>query len=124
MTEKLQISPEAQQTLIRLQTFQQTAQAIAMQKESLTIQKLEYEKALEELGKTKHEDVYKAVGPILIKSTKKDLDKELNEKKETIELRIKSLQKQENRLREKLKESQEKLEGILKGQEKTKATAE
>ena len=49
--------------------------------------------------------------------------KELNEKKETIELRLKSLQKQEKRLKEKLKESQEKFEEIMKEQEKPKITA-
>jgi prefoldin beta subunit len=99
-------------------------QTVLIQKESLNMQNMEIEKALEELKKTEHEDVYKAVGPILIKSTKKDLDKELTERKETIDLRLKSLQKQENRLKDKLKESQEKFEEILRGQEKAKPAAE
>jgi prefoldin beta subunit len=118
---EIRLSPEAQQILMELQTFQQQMQTVLMQKESLSIQNMEIEKALEELGKNEHDDVYKAIGPILIKSTKKDLTKELNEKKETIDLRIKSLQKQEARLKDKLKESQEKFEEIFKGQEKTAA---
>ena len=121
---EIKISPEAQKTLIELQTFQQQMQTVLLQKESLNMQNMEIDKALEELNKTGHDDVYKAVGPILIKSTKKELDKELSERKETIELRLKSLQKQENRLKEKLKESQEKFEEILKEQEKPKVTAE
>ena len=121
---EIKLSPEAQHILIELQTFQQQMQTVLLQKESLSIQNMEIDKALEELKKTEHNDVYKAVGPILIKSTKKELSKELNEKKETIELRLKSLQKQENRLKEKLKESQEKFEEILKEQEKPKVTAE
>ena len=120
----IKLSPEAQQVLIELQTFQQQMQTVLIQKESLSIQSMEIDKALEELEKTKHNDVFKAIGPILIKSTKKDLTKELNEKKETIDLRLKSLQKQENRVKEKLKESQEKFEGIMKKQEESEATAE
>jgi len=120
---EIKISPEAQKTLIELQTFQQQMQTVLLQRESLNMQNMEIDKALEELNKTEHDDVYKAVGPILIKSTKKELSKELNEKKETIELRLKSLQKQEKRLKEKLKESQETFEEIMKEQEKPKITA-
>jgi chaperonin cofactor prefoldin len=39
------------------------------------------------------------------------------DKKETLDIRLKSLQKQEMRLKEKMKESQEKFEEILKGQQ-------
>ncbi|NIM47376.1 MAG: prefoldin subunit beta [Candidatus Aenigmarchaeota archaeon] len=120
---EIKISPEAQKILIELQTFQQQMQTVLIQKEGLNMQNMEIDKALEELNKTKHDDVYKAVGPILIKSTKNELSKELSEKKETIELRLKSLQKQENRVKERLKESQEKFEEILKKQEGSKTTA-
>ncbi|MEM5778727.1 MAG: prefoldin subunit beta [Candidatus Aenigmatarchaeota archaeon] len=116
---EIKLTPEAQQMLIELQTFQQQMQTILFQKESLNVQNLEIEKALDELKKATTEDVYKAVGPILIKSTKKELEKELTEKKETIDLRLKSLQKQEERIKEKLKESQEKFEEFLKSQEKS-----
>jgi prefoldin beta subunit len=111
---EIKITPEAQQILINLQTFQQQMQTVLIQKESLNLQSVEIEKALEELKKATTEDVYKAVGPILIKSTKKDLEEELGEKKETLDLRLKSLQKQEERLKDRLKESQEKFEEFLK----------
>jgi len=119
--DKIKITPETQQILMELQAYQQQMQTVLIQKETLNIQNMEIDKALEELGKIKDEDVFKAVGPILIKSDKEKLKKELSEKKETIDLRLKSLQKQENRMKEKLEESQKKLEEILKGQEK-KAT--
>ena len=121
---EIELTPETQQILIELQTFQQQVQTVLIQKESLNLQNIEIDKALEELKKVINEDVYKAVGPILIKSNKKDLEIELNEKKETIGLRLKSLQKQEDRLKEKLKESQQKFEEVLKKQgkpEKVKA---
>lgn len=115
---EMKLTLEAQQILIELQTYQQQTQTVLIQKESLNIQNMEIDKALEELGKTTTTDVYKIVGPILIKSNKKDLEKELNEKKETVELRLKSLKRQEDRLREKLKESQEKFEKIFREQGK------
>jgi prefoldin beta subunit len=122
---EIRLTPEAQQILIDLQAFQQQMQTVLIQKESLNIQSMEIDKALEELKKATTEDVYKAVGPILIKSTRKDLEKELNEKKETIDLRLKSLQKQDDRIKEKLKDYQEKFEHMLREQEKPeKTTAE
>jgi prefoldin beta subunit len=121
---ELKLTPETQQILIELQTFQQQMQTVLMQKESLNIQNMELDKALEELKKATTEDVYKAVGPILIKSTKKDLEKELSEKKETIELRLKSLQKQEDRIKEKLKDVQGKFEDFLKSSQDKPEVAE
>lgn len=111
----IKITPEAQQIFLELQAFQQQMQTVLIQKESLNIQNMEIDKALEELSKVKNEDVFKAVGPILIKSEKGKLKKELEERKETIGLRLKSLQKQENRLKSKLEEDQKKLEEILRG---------
>ncbi len=113
---KVVLPPAAQQLLAQFQTFQQQYQAVAVQKEALAAQKIELEKALEELVKVKeNEDVYKAVGPILVKSTKAALKKELEEKKETTDLRLGSLEKQEGKLREKLKEGQDKLQALLGG---------
>ena len=123
MTE-IRLSPETQEILIELQTFQQQTQTVLIQKESLNIQNMEIDRALEELKKTTNEDAYKAVGPILVKSTKKDLEKDLIERKETIDLRLKSLQKQEDRLKEKMKQTQERFEEILKDQNKPKMDAE
>ena len=111
----VKLTPEAQQMLIRHQTFQQQLQTIMLQKESISGQSVELEMALTELKKADaKEEVYKAVGSILIKSTKSELEKELREKKETIEVRLKTLDAHENKLREKMKQNQEKLEAILK----------
>src|SRR3989344_3148867 len=115
-TQTITLPPEAQQLLVQMQTFQHQYQTINMQREALSMQKIESEKALEELKKAKDkEDVFKIVGPVLVKSTKSELIKELGEKKETGELRLKSLEKQEERIREKLEEIQKKLEEYLKG---------
>jgi len=114
---EIALPPAAQQLLVQMQAFQQQYQGIAVQKEAMSLQKLEFEKALEELGKAKDNgDVYKAVGPVLVKSTKSVLTKELGERKETIDLRLKALDKQEEKLKEKLQEIQGKLEAMFKGQ--------
>jgi prefoldin beta subunit len=110
----ISLPPETQQTLMQLQTFQQQLEMVLLQKNSLTVQKTEIEKALEELEKTEEgKDVFKIVGPILVKTTKENLISELKEKLESIELRLKSLEKQEEKLREKIKEKQEKLKVFL-----------
>jgi len=111
---ELNLTPETQQILLEMQTFQQQMQTVLMQKERLGVQGTELEEALVELKKSSGEEVYKAVGPILIKSTKTELETELSEKKESVELRLKSLQKQEERLKDKLKEVQGKFEDFLK----------
>ncbi|HLE07540.1 MAG TPA: prefoldin subunit beta [archaeon] len=115
-TQTITLPPEAQQLLVQMQTFQHQYQTINVQREALSMQKIESEKALEELKKAKDkEEVFKIVGPVLVKSTKSELIKELGEKKETAELRLKSLEKQEEMLRKKLEENQKKLEGLFKG---------
>jgi prefoldin beta subunit len=108
------LPPEAQQMLMQLQGFRQQMQAIAVQKEGMQIQKMENDKALEELEKMKEsEEVFKAVGPILVKSTKKDMKKELQERNETIGVRIKSLDKQETLAKDKTMELQVNLQKML-----------
>src|SRR3989338_5803963 len=115
-TQTITLPAEAQQLIVQMQAFQQQYQTLNMQREALSMQKIESEKALEELKKTKDkEDVFKIVGPVLVKSTKADLVKELSDKKEMTEMRLKNVDKQEEKLREKLKETQEKLEGMFKG---------
>ena len=110
----IEMSPEAQKYLMELQTIQAQLQNIAIQKETFTIQNIEIDKALEELEKADdNEDVFKAVGPVLIKTKKADMVTELKEKKETAEVRLKSLDKQENELQGKIQEGQQKLQELL-----------
>lgn len=111
---EISLPPEAQQILAQLQTFQQQIQATLIQKDSLNLQKIEIEKALEALEKVKeNENVYKIVGPVLIKTEKSEVEKEFKEKLEDIEIKIKSLEKLLKKLEEKIKEKQEKLRSFL-----------
>jgi prefoldin beta subunit len=48
------------------------------------------------------EDVYKIIGQVMIKSKKSVVEKELQHKKDIIELRIKSIEKQEDLIKSQL----------------------
>jgi prefoldin beta subunit len=58
--------------------------------------------------------VYKHAGSILIKSTKKELIDELEERKELTKTRSTVLEKQEGRLKETLKEQEAKISEMMK----------
>src|SRR3989344_716040 len=75
---------------------------VSGQKQQFQFQDKTLEKAIEELSKTKEEKVYKAVGNILILSPVKEVQKELKDQKETIEVIVKTLEKQEEQLMDSL----------------------
>ena len=78
MSSNQQIPPMVQEQLAKLQQTQQNFQSILMQKQQLESEKLETEKALEELKKASDDElVFKHAGTIMIKSTKRILLKNL-----------------------------------------------
>ena len=89
----------------QLQMMEQSINTFLMQKQQLQAQLIEMDSALKELKNT--ENAYKIVGNIMIKSKKEDLEKDLTSKKEAIELRIKTLEKQETQMKDKSKTLQE-----------------
>ena len=83
MSSNQQLPPFVQEQLAKFQQTQQNFQSILMQKQQLESEKLETEKALEELKKTGDDElVFKHAGTIMIKSNKKDLVEELEEQVE------------------------------------------
>jgi|FaiFalDrversion2_1042247.scaffolds.fasta_scaffold00504_3 prefoldin beta subunit len=109
-----ELSDEAKELLLQFQSYQQQLQNILIQKETLKLQEIEVEKALEELNATKQTSAYKIVGNIMLSKSVEDLKKELNESKEELSLRIKSIESVELKIKEKLKELQNKLKDIIK----------
>ena len=104
---------ETKNLIGQFQNCQQQLQSILIQKESLKLQNIEIERALEELNSTTQKTAYKITGQIMINKPVDELKKELNETKENIELRIKSLEKTEERVNNKLKELQSKLKEVI-----------
>jgi prefoldin beta subunit len=114
--EEAELPPQVQEQLVRLQQLQQTLQSVAGQKQQLELELNETDKALAELEKSTDETpVYKSVGSILVKSNRQTLLGELKERKELLATRVTVLGKQEDRTRERLKETQEKLQERLQG---------
>ena len=115
MSQNQQIPPMVQEQLSKLQQTQQNLQMIMAQKQQLELDQLETEKALVELNKANDDDaVFKHAGTILIKSNKKDLVEELEEKKELAKTKASLLAKQEERLKTGLKEQETKIQEMIK----------
>ncbi|MDR1954364.1 MAG: prefoldin subunit beta, partial [Candidatus Methanoplasma sp.] len=95
------ISPQLQNQIVQFQQTQQQLQAVSTQKLQMEAQKKEMERTSEELAKATG-DVYKSSGSLLIKVDDKNQAKAvLDDSIETMEVRIKSLERQEKALREK-----------------------
>ncbi len=110
-----QMPPWLQEQLMKMQQSQQNLQAIMQQTQQIEMEKIETDKSLEELRKASDEDmVYKHAGSILIKSTKKELIDELEERIELTKTRSTVLEKQEGRLKETLKEQEAKISEMMK----------
>ena len=115
MSQNQQIPPMVQEQISKLQQTQQNLQMIMAQKQQLELDQLETEKALVELNKANDDDaVFKHAGTILIKSNKKDLVEELEEKKELAKTKASLLAKQEERLKTGLKEQETKIQEMIK----------
>ena len=110
-----QMPPWLQEQIMKLQQSQQNLQSIMTQRQHLEMEKAETEKALEELKKSADTDsVFKQAGTVLIKSDKKTLVDELEEKVELSKTRSTVLEKQEVRVKESLKEQEAKITEMMK----------
>ena len=115
MSSGQQIPPWLQEQLMKMQQSQQSLQSIHLQKQQLEMEQIEADKALEELKKASDDNtVYKHAGSILIKSNKTDLIAELEETKELAKTRSIVLSKQEERVKESIKEQESKINEMVK----------
>ena len=97
------ISPKLQNQIAQFQQVQQQLQQILNQKFRMEAQLKEMDLTIDELKKTPEDSpVYKNAGALMIKvSDREGLLKEIEDDKETTEVRVKSLDRQEKMLREK-----------------------
>ena len=109
-----QMPPWLQEQIGKMQQSQQNLQSILMQKQQVEMENAESDRALEELKKAADGDqVFKYAGSILIKSDKKSLIDELEEKKELSKTKTTVLAKQEERLKTSLQEQEQKIQEML-----------
>jgi len=111
-----EIPPWLREQLARLEQLQQNLQSVSLQKQQVEAELSETEKALEELNKSPESDqIYKYAGSLLLKVTRENIVKELEEKKEVANTRNLVLTKQENRIKENANELQSKIQESLRG---------
>ena len=94
----MDVSKETEQKIGQLQMFEQGLQNFLGQKQQFQVQLVEVESALSELDNT--DKAYKIVGNIMVETDKNELKSELQSKKEMLELRIRTMEKQETQVRE------------------------
>ena len=91
--------------IAQLQLLQQNLQNLLLQKQQLQNKSLEVESALHEIKTS--EKCYKILGHIMVAAPKDALSKELNEKKEINNLRLKNCRSQEEKLKKSIEDTQE-----------------
>ncbi len=101
-------SPKIQQ----LQLLQQNLQHILSQKQQLESQLVELDSALSELRLS--EKAYKVVGKIMISMPPKELQEDLQQKKESLHIRLNNFSKQEEKLNENIEKTQQEVLQELK----------
>lgn len=103
-------NPE-QEKIRQLQLSEQKLQNLLMQKQQFQVQLNDVDSASAELKNSKQS--YKIIGTVMVKKESAELEKELEEKRKIVELRIKSLEKQEDNIRQKAKQLQEEVLGNM-----------
>ena len=84
---------------------------LSAQKQQLQMQAEVYKASLEELKDTKEKTVMKVVGNLIVNKDKKEMEKEIKDKVESIELRVKTMDKQEELTMKKLTALKSQIEG-------------
>ncbi len=112
-----EISPQLQNQIAQYQQLQQQLQLLAQQRLQLEAKLREIDGTLEELNKlTGDTQVYKSIGMLLVRQDDREsLKKELEDHKETLTVRVKSIQKQEKSLSERYDQLGEKIQVALGG---------
>lgn len=110
-----EISPQLQNQIAQYQQLQNQLQVLASQRVQLEAKLREIEGTLEELTKVADgTPVYKSIGMLLVRQDDREaLKKELEEHKETLTIRVKSLQKQEKALSQRYEDLAGKIQSAL-----------
>ncbi|RMD57570.1 prefoldin subunit beta [Candidatus Woesearchaeota archaeon] len=107
------MNQDAREQVQRLQLIEQNLQALSGQKQRFQAQLYEIESAMREVDLT--EKAYKIIGGIMVATEKDKLKGELSEKQELLKLRIQTLEKQEQQLKERAKKLRESVVEKSKG---------
>ncbi len=112
-----ELPPHIQNQLAQMQELQRQASMVMQQRQQLELGVRELDRTIDALGKTAEDaPIYRSVGNLLIRTKDKGvLESELKDEKETAEVRLETVKRQENRLKERLTSLQKELEAALGG---------
>ncbi len=104
-----------QNDLRQFQRLQQDLSTVAQQRLQMDLKLRETSRTLEEVQKLPEEaTVYRPIGGLLVKAKgRKEVEDLLSEEKETLEIRVKSIERQENHLKDRYNEMQKQLSEAL-----------
>lgn len=91
-----------------MQMLEQNFQSLLMQKQAFTLELNETKAALKEL-ESAGDEVFKIIGQLMIKSDKKKMKDDLLNKEKILDLRMKTIEKQEGSMAEQLDSLREEL---------------
>ncbi|MDQ1371518.1 MAG: prefoldin beta subunit [Candidatus Thermoplasmatota archaeon] len=111
------IPPKVQNQIAQFQQLTQQIQMITTQKIQLEAQAKELDRTVQELEKSPEDSaVFKNVGTLLVQvKDRQGLMTELKEQKETTEVRVKTLERQDKHLRERHQSLQSQITQALQG---------
>jgi prefoldin beta subunit len=94
------MAEDIQEKINQIQIIQANLQNFSNQRQQFQIQQTEIESAIAEMEKSGQ--TYKIIGNVMVLVNKDDLKKELEDKKQMLDVRIGSIEKQESKLKEKV----------------------
>jgi prefoldin beta subunit len=110
------LSPKVQNQLGMLQQIQQQLQNILSQKAQYEMAMREAKRAQEEISDSADDSVmYMSVGTVMMQKKKEVINTKLTEKIESLELRVKSLEKQEKMMQGKFEQLQAQIKAAIEG---------
>jgi prefoldin beta subunit len=110
------LSPKVQNQLGMLQQIQQQLQTILSQKAQYEMAVREAKRAQEEISDAAEDSVmFMSVGTVMMQKKKEVVNTKLTEKVETLELRIRSLEKQEKMMQGKFEQLQAQIKVAIEG---------
>ena len=99
---------EANKKIQEMQFLEQNLQNLLLQKQAFQMELSETTSALKEIENA-GEEVFKIIGQLMVKTNKSKMKQELLEKEKILDLRTKSIEKQEKYLIEQLEEIRDKI---------------
>jgi len=105
------IPPELEQKVVKYQQLESQLAAVLTEKSSVMTELKEIDRAISTLNSiTEDSSVYKNTGFVLVKVPRDSALKELQDRKEELEIRLKSLEKMEESLRNQMNELKKDIE--------------